>query len=118
MTRGTISIKRKNGTYDQLWYVNSDGYPSVLGNEIFTFLKNGDDFERAAAIFKKAKCYSTLETAFTIGETNSIQPILAQCNDYSYVLDEETGKWGFYNYREEKLYDLEEELKNLSEEDD
>ena len=118
MTRGTISIKRKNGTYNQLWYVNSDGYPAVLGNEIFTFLKNGDDFERAAAIFKKGECYSTLETARTIGETDSIQPILKQNNDYSYVLDEETGKWGYYIYRKEKLYDLEEELKNLSEEDD
>ena len=113
MTRGTISIKRTNGIYDQLWYVNSDGYPAVLGKEIFTFLKTGDDIERAVVIFKKAKCQSTLETAFTIGETESIQPILAQCNDYSYVFDEETGKWGFYNYREDKLYDLEEELKDV-----
>jgi len=111
MTRGTISIKRTNGIYDQLWYVNSDGYLAVLGKEIFSFLKTVDDVERAVVIFKKAKCYSTLETAFTIGETESIQPILAQCNDYSYVLNEETGRWGFYLYKEDRLYDLEEKLK-------
>ena len=111
MTRATISIKRTNGIYDQLWYVNSDGYPAVLGRDILDYLKTGDDFERAVSIFNKAKCLSTLETAFTIGETESLQDILAQYNDYSYILDEETGKWGFYVYKEEKLYDLEEKLK-------
>jgi len=50
MTKGTITIKRKNGIYDQLWYVNADGYP--------------------------------------------LQAILDQYNDYAYVLDEETGRWG------------------------
>ena len=32
-------------------------------------------------------------------------------NDYSYVLDEETGKWGFYAYKKDELQDLEETLK-------
>jgi hypothetical protein len=30
------------------------------------------------------------------------------------VLDEETGKWGFYVYKEEKLFDLEEKLKKIT----
>ena len=111
MTRATITIKRINGIYDQLWYVNSDGYPRVLGNEIFTNLKTADDVERAVVIFRKAKCYSTLETNFTIGETKFIKHILDQYNDYAYVLNEETGKWGFYEFDENKLYDLEETLK-------
>ena len=113
MTRATISIKRKNGVYDQLWYVNSDGYPSGLGSEIFSLLKTVDDIERAVVIFRSAG--SVLETAFTILETDSIESILKQGNDYSYVLNEETGKWGFYRYREDKIYDLEEELKALDE---
>ena len=110
MTKGTISIKRKNGVYDQLWYVNSDGYLAVLGKEIFNNLKTVDDVERAVVIFRRAKCCSWLETAFTLGEVESIEPILAQYNDYSYVLDEETGKWGFYSYNKNKLHGLEEEL--------
>ena len=111
MTRATISIKRKNGIYDQIWYVNSDGYLAVLGKEIFNFLKTVDDVERAAVIFKKQRGYSTLETNFTIDETDSIESILAQHNDYSYILDEESGKWGYYNYNDRELYDLEEDLK-------
>jgi hypothetical protein len=108
MTKGTITIKRKNGIYDQLWYVNSDGYPAVLGEEIFNNLKTVDDVERAVVIFNRAKCCSLLETAFTLGEVDSINPILAQHNDYSYVLDEETGKWGFYRYKEDKWHNLKE----------
>ena len=115
MTRATITIKRTNGVYDQLWYVNSDGYPSGLGSDIFSFLKTVDDIERAVVIFRRAKCQSTLETAFTIGETDSIESILNQSNDYSYVLDEETGKWGYYRYGEDEIYDLEEKLKALEE---
>ena len=111
MTRGTITIKRKNGVYDQLWYVHSDGYPEVLGIEIFTNLKTVDDVERATVIFRKADCISFLQTSCTIGETDSIKPILAQHNDFSYVLDEDTGKWGYYEYKHEKLHDLEEILK-------
>ena len=42
--------------------------------------------------------------------TISIKPILAQYNDYSYMPDEETGKWGFYRYKEEKWYNLEENI--------
>jgi hypothetical protein len=61
-------------------------------------------------IFRKVKGRSVLETNFTIGEPKSIQPILAQYNDFSYVLNEETKKWGFYMYNDDKLYDLEEEL--------
>jgi hypothetical protein len=110
MTKATISIKRKDGLYCQLWYVNSDGYPSGLGKEIFENLKTGNDVERAVVIFKR-KCDSFLETNFTLGEVDSIEPILAQYNDYSYVLDEETGKWGFYRYKENRIYDLELELK-------
>ena len=113
MTRATISIKRTNGIYDQLWYVNSDGYPSGLGSEIFSLLKTVDDIERAVVIFRSAG--SVLETAFTIGETDTIESILNQSNDYSYVFDEETGKWGYYRYREDKLFDLKEELKALEE---
>jgi hypothetical protein len=109
MTKATISIKRKNGLYCQLWYVNSDGYPSGLGKEIFENLKTVNDVERAVVIFKE-KCDSFLETNFTLGELDSIEPILRQYNDYSYVLDEETGKWGFYEYKENKIYDLEVEL--------
>ena len=82
MTRGTITIKRKNGVYDQLWYVNSDGYPAVLGKEIFTYLKTVDDVERAPMIFRKAKCDSFLETDLVIGETDSIHSILKQNNDF------------------------------------
>jgi len=114
MTRATITIKRTNGIYDQLWYVNSDGYPSGLGSDIFSFLKTVDDIERAVVIFRRAG--SVLETAFTIGETDSIESILNQSNDYSYVLDEETGKWGYYRYEEDKLYDLEEKLKAIKSE--
>jgi len=110
MTRATISIKRKNGIYDQLWYVNSSGHPHLLGNEIFNNLKTADDVERAVPIFKKRKCYSELETSFTLGEVESIKPILAQHNDYSYIIDEETGKWGFYRYREEQWNNLEEHI--------
>jgi len=112
MTKGTITIKRLNGVYDQLWYVNSDGYPQGgLGEEIFKNLKTVDDVERAVVIFRKAECRSSLETNFTLGEVKSIEPILTQYNDYSYVLDEETGKWGFYEYGTNKLHDLETELK-------
>ena len=110
MTKGTISIKRKNGIYDQLWYVNSSGYPAVLGEEILNNLKTVDDVERAVVIFDKAECCSQLETSFTLGEVESIKPILAQYNDYSYVMDEETGKWGFYRYKEDKWYNLEEKI--------
>ena len=110
MTKGTISIKRKNGIYDQLWYVNSGGYPASLGKEIFNNLKTVDDVERAAVIFNKSECGSELETSFTLGKIESIKPILAQHNDYSYVLDEETGKWGFYRYKEDKWHNLEEKL--------
>jgi hypothetical protein len=110
MTRGTISIKRKNGVYDQLWYVNSSGYPAVLGKEIFVNLKTVDDVERAVVIFNNAECCSQLETNFTLGKIESIEPILAQYNDYSYVLDEETGTWGFYRYKEDKLHNLEEKI--------
>ena len=110
MTRATITIKRKNGIYDQLWYVNSDGYPDLLGKEIFDNLKTVDDVERAVVIFNRADCISTLETSFTLGEVESINPILEQNNDYSYVLDEETGKWGFYPYKHNNLCNLEEEL--------
>jgi len=116
MTKGTITIKRKNGIYDQLWYVNSSGFPAVLGEEIFKNLKTVDDVERAVIVFRKAKCGSVLETSFTIGETKSIRSILEQYNDYSYVLDEETGRWGFYSFNKDKLYDLEEKLKKESEE--
>jgi hypothetical protein len=112
MTRATITIKRLNGLYCQLWYVNSDGYPKDgLGQEIFENLKTVDDVERAVVIFQKAKCHSTLETNFTLGEVESIEDILEQINDYSYVLDEATGKWGFYEYKENKIYDLEIHLK-------
>ena len=110
MTRATITIKRKNGIYDQLWYVNSEGYLSVLGKEIIDNLKTVDDVERAVVIFKKAKCYSVLETNYTLGEVESIEPILEQYNDYSYVLDENTGKWGFYMYKKDKLHNLEEKI--------
>jgi hypothetical protein len=51
-----------------------------------------------------------LETDFILGEVESIEPILEQFNDYSYILDEETGKWSFYKYNKNDLYDLEEEL--------
>ena len=108
MTRATITIKRKNGIYDQLWYVNSDGYPASLGIEIFCNLKTVDDIERAVIIFRK--CRSVLETCFTLGEVESIAPILKQINDYSYVFDEETGKWGFHCMNHEEFYDLEKEL--------
>ena len=118
MTKGTITIKRLNGVYDQLWFVNSDGYPQDgLGEEIFKKLKTVDDVERAAVIFKKAKCSSCLETNFILGEVKSIKPILAQNNDYSYVLDEETGKWGFYEYKTNKLHDLETELNEENEDE-
>ena len=108
MTKGTISIKRKNGIYDQLWYVNSSGYPAALGKEIFNNLKTVEDVERAVVIFDKAECCSQLETEFTLGKVESIKPILEQYNDYSYVLDEETGKWGVYRYEEDKWHNLEE----------
>ena len=98
MTKGTISIKRKNGKYYQLWYVNSDGYPEKLGKDILDNLKTLEDTEKAAIIFEKAKCDSFLETDFVLGEVESIEPILEQFNDYSYILDEETGKWSFYKY--------------------
>ena len=116
MTRATITIKRKNGIYDQLWYVNCDGYPSGLGKEIYANLKTVDDVERAVVLFKE--CTSWLETSFTLGEVHSIKPILEQPNDYAYVLDEETGKWGYYAYHENKLYSLEEELLREEEDDD
>ena len=112
MTKGTISIKRKNGIYDQLWYVNSDGYPAVLGKEIFDNLKTVDDVERAVVIFNNAECCSELETTFILGKVEAIESILAQYNDYSYVLDEETGKWGVYRYNEDKLHYLEEKIIN------
>ena len=114
MTKGTITIKRKNGIYDQLWYVNADGYPSGLGKEIFKNLKTVDDVERAVIVFRNARCGSVLETCFTIGETKSLQAILNQYNDYAYVLDEETGRWGYYSYRNDTLVDLEEKLNEAS----
>jgi hypothetical protein len=119
MTRATITIKRRNGLYCQLWYVNSDGYPkNGLGQDIFENLKTVDDVERAVAIFKKTGC-AVLETGLTLNkDVNSIEPILEQCNDYSYVLDEATGKWGFYKYKENKLYDLKTVLKEDEAEDD
>ena len=83
-------------------------------------MKTVDDVERAVVIFRKAEC-SWLETSFTIGETDSIESILEQYNDYSYVLDEETGRWGYYAYEENQLYDLEETLieeENEDEDDD
>ena len=43
MTRATISIKIESGIYDQIWYVNSSGYPEVLGKDIYTHLKTVDD---------------------------------------------------------------------------
>jgi hypothetical protein len=43
-------------------------------------------------------------------EVNSIEPILNQYNDYSYVLDEEAGRWGYYRYKENTLHDLLDEL--------
>ena len=112
MTRGTISIKKKDGSYNQLWYVNSDAYLTGLGKEIFDNLKTVDDIKRAVDIFEKAKCSSWLETDLVLGEVESIDHILEQYNDYSYVLDEETEKWGFYKYAKNKLYILEEELTN------
>jgi hypothetical protein len=112
MTSGTISIKRKSGNYDQLWYVNSDAYPDGLGKEILDNLKTADDTERASVIFKKAQCSSRLETELILEEeTESIADILHQYNDYSYIFDEETAKWGFYEGKKNKLHDLEEELK-------
>jgi len=110
MTRATISIKRKSGKYDQLWFVNSDGYPDVLGKDIYKNLKTVDDVERAHIVFRNAKCRSELETNYVLGEVESLEPILKQYNDYSYVLDEETGKWGFYKYTRSQLHDLETEL--------
>jgi len=118
MTRATISIKRESGIYDQIWYVNSSGYPEVLGKEIYTHLKTVDDVERAVVIFRKANCQSVLETNYTIGETDYIEDILNQCNDYSYVLDEESGKWGFYVYEKTKLFDLVERLEEEEEEEE
>jgi hypothetical protein len=47
----------------------------------------------------------------------SIKPILEQHNDYSYVLDETTGKWGFYEYKKNKIYDLETALRKEEEEE-
>ena len=112
MTRATITIKRKSGIYDQLWYINANGFPDALGKEIFTYLKTVDDVERAVVIFNKMKCRSYLETAFTLGEVETVQPILAQYNDYAYILDEETEKWGYYSYDRDQLHDLEDTLKN------
>jgi len=119
MAKGTITIKRSSGTYDQLWYVNSDGYPQGdLGEDIFKYLKTTNDVERAVVIFRKEECYSILETSLMFGEEKSIKPILNQGNDYSYVFDEKTGKWGFYEYKKNKLKDLEAELKKKDDEDD
>jgi len=113
MTKATISIKRKSGIFDQLWYVNSDGHPDNLGKDIFDNLKTVDDVERATIVFRNAKSDSRLETNFILGEVKSIKSILKQYNDYSYVLDEETGKWGFYEYECDELHDLEEELRTI-----
>jgi len=113
MTRATITIKRKNGKYDQLWYVNSDGYPDWLGKAIMKNLKSVDDVERAHIIFRNARARCVLETNYVLGEVASINPILEQNNDYSYVLDEETGKWGYYDDNPEELYDLEEVLRSI-----
>ena len=115
MTRGTISFKRKDGGYCQLWYINSDGYLQILGKEIYKNLKTVEDIKQAVYIFIQEKCISRLETDFTLGETESIENILKQCNDYSYVMDEETLKWGFYMYNKPKLHDLEKELKEINE---
>ena len=118
MTRATITIKRKDGVFDQLWHVNSDGYPEGgLGEEIFANLKTVNDIERAIIIFRKADCFSRIETSFTIGETDNIQNIIKQYNDYSYVFDEETGKWEYYFF-DEGPYDLEEALKKEEEEEE
>ena len=111
LTKGTLSIRKKNGNYSQLWYVNSDGYPKKLGKEILENLKTPEDIKQAYNIFTNAKCDSHLETDLVLGDTESIEPILRQYNDYSYVLDEETGKWGFYKYNINELHDLEDEIK-------
>jgi len=119
VTRATITIKRKNGKYDQLWYVNHDGYPDGLGKVLLDTLKTVDDVERAHIVFRKARKGYTLETNYILGEVKSIEPILKQINDFSYVFDEETGKWGFYEYSSDELHDLEEELlNNMDDEDD
>ncbi|MDR2578807.1 MAG: hypothetical protein LBC70_08400 [Chitinispirillales bacterium] len=109
-TRATISIKRKEGGYQQLWYVNSDGSPKVLGQEIYNFLKTPDDVERAHAIFQNNKCGSFLETDFTLGKIENLGPILKQYNDYAYVLEEETGYWGLYEYDKNELFCLKEKI--------
>ena len=112
MTKGTITIKMKNGKYNQLWYVNSDGYPEHLGKHIFKNLKSADDIQRAAYIFRMAECNTLLETDLILESiVETIEPILKQYNDYSYIFDEETEKWGFYQGNRPELYDLENELK-------
>jgi len=118
MTRGTITIKRTNGIYDQLWYVNADGYiKGGLGEDILKYLKTANDIERAIVIFGKAKRNHRLEIDLALGETDSIEPILKQYNDYSYVFDEKTEKWGFYKFKENKLHNLESEWKKIYKEE-
>ena len=118
MTRGTISIKRKNGVFDNLWYSNSDSYlTNGLGEQIFNNLKTVDDIEKAPIIFRKSECGRVLDTSGTIGLTDNIQDIIDKYNDYSYIFDEENEKWEYY-YFENGPHNLEEGLKNEEDEEE
>jgi len=112
-TRATITIKRAEDVYDNLWYIHSDGYLSVLGREIFENLRSVNDIERASVIFKNNDCLSTLETSCVLGEVVSMGEILTQFNDYSYVFDEETEKWSYYMFDKHDQHDLGEGLSLL-----
>jgi hypothetical protein len=111
-TRATITIKRAEDVFDNLWYIHYDGYPSSLGVEIYENLKTVNDIERAHVIFRKNDCSSILETSYTAGEVVSIGEILALFNDYSYVFDEETEKWSYYEFDRHEQFDLERSLLN------
>jgi len=122
MTRATITIKEKNGLYNNLWYINNDGYIELgLGEEILKLLKTVDDIKNAPQIFKEHGIdLWTFENDFGLvcKRTSFIKPILDRFNDYSYVFDEKTGKWGYYKFNHPTLHELNIPRLIVSENDD